>query len=293
MKHKRNIGRRRRFSIRGSQIVTTVSITMVLVVLGVVVLAGIVADRVTGDLRSGMGAVVIVDELASDGAADTLARTLKSAPYVGSLKYVSAEEVNAQWQKQLGDDELKDLFPFQAEYDLKVKSGWSSADSLKRIAERLRRLPAVYDVKVQTEIARNVNRTVSTVMLVLAVVASAMLVISFVLIYNTGSMAVHARRVVIHTMQYVGARPGFIRRPYVVRSMLAGVVAGVVASGLLAGLLAWTRTVSAGIFDAIGWASAGIVFAGLVGVGALVSALATVMAVNKYLRRSYEDVHRD
>lgn len=286
------MGRRRALSIRGSQIVTTVSIAMVLVVLGIVALTGIVSQRVTSDLRSGMGAVVIVDELATDGAADTLARTLKSAPYVGELKYVAAEEVNAQWQKQLGDDELNDLFPFQAEYDLKVKSGWSAPDSLKAIAARLKALPAVYDVKVQAEVARNVNRTVNTVMLVLAVVASALLVISFVLIYNTVSMAIHGRRVVIHTMQYVGARPGFIRRPYVNRSVMAGIAAGVIASALLAGLLAWVRTVSPGIFEAVGWGRAGVVFASLIGTGVLVSALAAVFAVNKYLRRSYETVQR-
>ena len=236
--------------------------------------------------------VVVVDELAGDGAADTLSQTLKNAPYTGTLKYVSAAEVNAQWQSQLGDQELTDLFPFQAEYDLKVKSGWSSADSLQAIAARLKEMTAVYDVKVQTDIARNVNRTISTVTMVLIVVATALLLISFVLIYNTVGMAIHARRLVIHTMQYVGARPGFIRRPFVFRSVLSGVIAGVIASALLASLLVWVRNINAGIFEAIGWPSACVVFALLTASGAIIGAIATALAVNKYLRRSYENVSR-
>lgn len=276
----------------GSQIVATVSIAMVLVVLGIVALTSLVAERVTADLRAGMGMVVVVDELAGDGAADTLSQTLKNAPYTGTLKYVSAAEVNAQWQSQLGDQELTDLFPFQAEYDLKVKSGWSSADSLQAIAARLKEMTAVYDVKVQTDIARNVNRTISTVTMVLIVVATALLLISFVLIYNTVGMAIHARRLVIHTMQYVGARPGFIRRPFVLRSVLSGVIAGVIASALLASLLVWVRNINAGIFEAIGWPSACVVFAFLTASGAIIGAIATALAVNKYLRRSYENVSR-
>jgi cell division transport system permease protein len=88
--------------------------------------------------------------------------------------------------------------------------------------------------------------------MVLIVVATALLLISFVLIYNTVGMAIHARRLVIHTMQYVGARPGFIRRPFVFRSVLSGVIAGVIASALLASLLVWVRNINAGIFEAIG-----------------------------------------
>lgn len=282
--------RKSRFRVRGSQIVSSISITMVLLVLGIVALTGIIAHRVADNLRSGIGMVVIVDELATDTAADSLSATLKNAPYTRQVTFASAEEVHKRWKEQLGGDELPDVNPFQPEYEVAVNAQWSSADSLDAIAARLAAMPAVYDVKVHKAIAANINRTVSTVMLVLLVVAIALLIISFVLIRNTVSMEVYAQRVIIHTMQYVGARPGFIRRPYVMRSMLSGIAAGVIASALLALLLVWVRSVNAGIADAIGIVGALCVFATLILIGAGVCALAATFAANKYLRRSYDEI---
>lgn len=282
--------RKSRFRVRGSQIVSTISVTMVLIVLGIVALTALVAHHVTDGLRSGIGMVVIVDELAPDAAADSLSKELNSAPYVRSLSYATAEEVHNRWKEQLGEDELPDVNPFQPEYEVKVKSQWSSADSLQAIAGRLSAMTAVYDVKVHKEIAASINRTVSTVVLVLLVVALALLVISFVLIRNTVSMEVYAQRVVIHTMQYVGARPAFIRRPYVVRSMVSGVIAGLIASAILAGLLLWVSSVNNSIMQAIGWGGASVVFAILIATGAAVCALAALMSANKYLRRSYDEI---
>ncbi len=282
--------RKNRFRVRGSQIVSAISITMVLLVLGIVALTGIVAHRVTDNLRSNIGMVVIVDELAADTAADSLATTLKKADYARHVKYASAEEVYQRWKQQLGDDDLPDVNPFQPEYEVTVNAQWSSADSLEAIASRLSAMPAVYNVKVHKEIAANINRTVSTVVLVLLVVAIALLIISFVLIRNTVSMDVYAQRVIIHTMQYVGAHPGFIRRPYVMRSMLSGIAAGIIASAILTALLMWVRSVNAAIADAIGIAGALCVFASLIITGAAVCALAATFAANKYLRRSYDEI---
>ncbi len=292
MNQKRNKSRGGVFGFHGSQLVSTVSIALVLVVIGIVSFTGLVADRITSDLRSGLEAVVIVDDMASDSAVNSLSQALKAAPYVAELKYVSAAEANEQWRSRLGDDELADLCPFQAEYDLRVKSDWFSADSLQAIVARLKTHAAVYDVKVPLDIAGNVNSTISMVMLVLVVIAAVLLLITIVLIYNTVSMSIQARSVVIHTMQYVGARPGFIRRPYVGSSAVSGLIAGVVASGVLAGLLLWVRSVAPAIFNAIGWQMAVAVFLCLMAAGVAVGVVATVVAVNRYLRRSYEDVHR-
>ena len=87
-------------------------------------------------------------------------------------------------------------------------------------------------------------------------------------------------------------RLSFSRLSAVCGSALSGLIAGVLASGVLVGLLLWIRNVSPEIFDAVGWEMAAIVFAALTLAGIAVGVLATVVAVNRYLRRSYEDVHR-
>ena len=216
--------------------ISTVSVALVLTLLGMVALTGIVAQRVSDTFRSGIGMVVIVDETASASALDSLKGELKKGLWVKASTYSSAEEVNARWQEELGDIEISELHPFQPEYVVSVKPRWSSADSLERIASRLSTYPAVYEVKVHKDMAVSVNRTLNSAVMIILIVCAVLLVISFVLISNTVGMELYSQRMVVHTMQYVGARPSFIRRPFVGRSIVNGVMAGIVASAALGGV---------------------------------------------------------
>lgn len=282
--------RRTRVHVPAAHIVSTISVTMVLAVLGLVALMGILIDRAGKSLRSEMTAVVMISDMASDGAADSLAAFLKGAPFVRSAQYKSADEVNAEFIEMLGDDELEGFNPFLAEYDVKVTSDYGSPEALQSIDRQLRQFTAVDDVRVHTEVVRSVNHWVGTLMLVLSVVAVALLIISFVLIVNTVSMEIYARRLLIHTQQYVGAKASFIRRPYVGRASLSGIIAAAVATCLLGSMLLWTRTVSPAIFDSLGWDSLGLVGLGLATIGAFLSGAAAWIAVSRYLRRSYDEI---
>ena len=59
--------------------------------------------------------------------------------------------------------------------------------------------------------------------------------ISFSLINNTVRLGIYARRFSIHTMKLVGASWDFIRRPFLRKAMLVGVVSALLADGFLVG----------------------------------------------------------
>lgn len=281
---------KRRSHSRGSQLISIVSVSLVLVILGLVALTAVAMHQVGRQLRSGVGVVVIVDEVATDGAADSLATMLKSSPAVASTVFVPAEEVNKRWAEQLGDDEILEINPFQPEYELTLTPEYSHPDSLEAIAERFAAMPAVYDVKVHTEMARNVNTTLNSVLLILLAVAGAMLLISIVLINNTVRMEIYAKRTVLNTLLYVGATRGFIRRPYVLRGIAEGAIAGIVASALLAGFRLWIADTYAPVAEMLPWSACAILFVALLLVGTLLCAGAAWLAATRYLRRSYDQM---
>ena len=64
-----------------------------------------------------------------------------------------------------------------------------------------------------------------------------LLLISISLINSSIRLAIYSRRFLIKTMQLVGATPGFIRKPFLKRSALHGLLGAVVSAVLLAGLL--------------------------------------------------------
>lgn len=276
--------------LRGSQIISTISVALVLLILGIVALTGLTAHRVTSGIRSNIGFVAIVNDTAGKNAVDSLALILAKAPYMADTAYSSADEVMARWQKMMGEDLLADVNPFLPEYEVKVLPEWTSADSLSAIAQSLKALPAVYDVKLHTDMVSHINRSIHSAIMVLLVVAGALLLISFVLINNTVRLDVYSSRMVIHTMKYVGATAGFIRRPYVWSSVLSGLIAAAVASAVLAAMLYYISGVNPAVIQSVTWTGAAIVFAGLFVVGALLCALASLLATNKYLRKDHDEI---
>lgn len=285
-----NSSQKKRLKIEASRVVSTVSVSLVLITLGIVALTAVLAHNVAHRMESSLGYVVLIKEGATDQSKQQLIKWMKSTAGIKHATYVSADAVNARWKKQIGDDELGDVNPFLDEIDVQVRDGWHNADSLGAMAAKLSKLESVEEVKIHSDLAREVNRTVRTSMILLSAVAAVLLLISFVLINNTVGMEIYSQRMVIHTMQYVGARNSFIRRPYLWRSMLSGIVAGIIAWGVLGVLLWWVGTINIDVAETIGWQWLCIVGACLIGVGAMLCSLASVMATNKYLRRSYDQL---
>lgn len=281
----------KRRRVRGSQIISIISVALVLVILGIVALTAFTARRSTEEIRSNIGFVVKVDDLAPQESAESLRAALEGAPYTASVTARSADEVLEEWKQTLGPDELPDVNPFLPELIVKVKSDWANADSLQAIKARVEQMPAVYEqVEVHSDIASNVNLTIHSIIMALLIVAGTLLVISFVLINNTVRMEIYAQRLIIHTQQYVGAMNSFIRRPYIIRSIIDGIVAALIASIILTGIYLGVKAQYAPAATYIGWSTMAAVAAGLIVIGALVCAIAALLATSKYLRKPYDEI---
>ncbi len=288
---------RSKLPLFSTRLTAIVSVTLVLLVLGGVALLGITGNSLATDLKQHMGFALTLDENATTEDIAAMKQRFTSARYVASYTYSSPEQVMERWEEMVGEDEkiselMEGINPFAPEFEVHVKAAWASADSLECLAQRLEMLPGVEDVKIHTEMVAQVNSTVRTVALIGAGIAAALLLISFVLINNTVRLTVYSRRFTIYTMKLVGATGGFIRRPIVRANLLAGIIAAVVAGAILAGILAWGYTVSPALTSAVTWNDAACVFGGMVVAGALICWLAAILATNKYLRQTPDEMFR-
>ncbi|MDE6264172.1 MAG: permease-like cell division protein FtsX [Paramuribaculum sp.] len=281
--------------ILGSQFTATVSVALVLLILGVVALMGIAAKNTGDDIRSRIGFVVIMSENATDADIAALKKMWSTAPYVAAVSYASADEVLARWNETMSSEgdsitALLGVNPFFPEFEVAVKSRYADVDSLEKIVAPLRKLKGISEIKMQGDMVRSINATVSSLTLILSAVALALLLISFVLINNTVRLTVYARRFSIHTMKLVGATAAFIRRPFILTNVIQGIVAAFIAVVVLAGLLFYVGTVEPRITATVGWQEASWVFAGLFVAGVLICTLSALLSTNRYLRLGYDDM---
>lgn len=277
-----------------AQITSTVSVALVLLLLGIISMLGIAARSITTEIRENMGFSVIFSDTATVNNVNSLKKHFSTSPGVSGIIYFSPEDALQKWQEETGEDLVKVLGinPLPGELEVKVKARYASTDSINSMIAPLKKLPYVSEISVHSDMVDSINHNIKSIALILTIVAAALLFISFALINNTVRLTVYSRRFLIHTMKLVGATGGFIRRPIINSNMLSGLVAAIIADLLLAGALFYLHSVDKVIAAALPWEEAAWVFAGIIVIGIAICSIASLFATNKYLRSDYDDMFK-
>lgn len=281
-----------RISTLGSRLTSIVSVTLVLIILGILGMTLRASSALSDDIRSNIGFVVKLSREASDIEAGTLRRQISEARFTESLVYSSAEAILAEESELMGTplDSLLEENPFGAEIEVKVKPAYACTDSITAIATAMEAVPTVDEVVTQATVVDSVNSFLNRLSVVLLAIAAALLVISFVLINNTVSLAVYSRRFIIHTMKLVGATGAFIRRPFLLAGAGTGAIAGVAAAALLAGIRAYGATFDPIVDVLLPWWTMAWLLAAVILAGVVICVLASMFATNRYLRADYDEM---
>lgn len=287
-------GKEVKISYWAAHATTIVSVTLVLLMIGLIALVSISARNETRRLKESLEMSVIMTDSVSDTSAAEIAKSMQSLPFCRNITLISSKDALEEWKTDTGED-LEALFgvnPLSPEISFTMPAQYSTADSLKIIRERMLIMPGVEDVAAPDNIIiASMNDNIARLSLILGCIALVMLIISFVLINNTVHLTIYARRFIIHTMQLVGATDGFIRRPIVSRNLLAGSLAGLFASVILAAILfAAPRFGFNDISDYFGWELFIATAAMLILLGGCICSMAALMATRHYLHKDYHQL---
>ena len=110
------------------------------------------------------------------------------------------------------------------------------------------------------------------------------MLIAIALINNTIRLAIYSKRFIIRTMQLVGATAGYIRRPFLFRSILQGVIGALMAMVVLTGVVYLIQNEMSGIIRLTDLSVLLILFTLIILLGIIINWLSTFAAVSKYLR---------
>lgn len=284
-----------KISYWAAHLTTVVSVSLVLIIIGIMALSSIGASVETRRLKEKVEVSVVMADSVTDDRANQVCARLASQPFVLEPRVITSREALEQWTADTGEN-LEELFginPLSPEIVFRLRAGYTSAKGMASVAASLKAIPGVAEVALpDTAMLEAMNSNIERLTLILGAIALAMLVISLVLINNTVHLAVYARRFTIHTMQLVGATDGFIRRPYVLNNLMTGMISGIVASGVLAALLGLSGRGGVDLASVVGWQAFGLVALGLTVAGALICGTAAWLATGKYLHKEYSQLFR-
>ena len=230
---------------------SVISISLVLLLVGVAAMLLVNAKGVSNYFKENMQVTVMMKQNVSDEAAMDYQAVLDKERFIRSSEFVSKEQGQREMADMLGDDFL-DVFetsPIPVSIDVTLKADYVSADSLEVVRGVIEKSPLVDEVVYQSSLVDALNANLSRISAVLGVFIALLLFISFVLINNTVRLNVYARRFTIHTMKLVGATRSFIRAPFLVQAVFQGVFAAFIAIIALVVMMYFMRSEFEQLFE--------------------------------------------
>lgn len=175
----------------------------------------------------------------------------------------------------------------------KPQADFANAKGMALIEEKLHsKFPgSIAEVSYSEASLEDVNVGFQQFVYLLFGVALLLIVIAVAMINNTIRLALYAKRFTIKTMQLVGAKGSFIRRPFIVQAIIQGVLSAIFGLFLLV-LVFYTSNNIFDTFEISFSRDSFIVLAGaMLTLGIFMTVMSTWFALNKYLRMSIDDLY--
>ena len=174
----------RKKRIAGSYFVSTLSISLVLVVVGILVFILLNAKLVSDHVKQNIGFSIIVKDNVNEAEIKKMQKILDTKPFVSSSVFISKVEAAREFKEELGEDfeGVLGYNPLLPSVEIKLNPVYANNDSLTVIEKSLLKNELVQEVSYQKSLVHMINENVRRISLILLIAGAALMLISFSLL---------------------------------------------------------------------------------------------------------------
>jgi len=224
---------------------------------------------------------------------EQLTTTMRLAPFTKSVRFISKETAAAEHSASIGEDFMNFLGynPLQDALDIRLKAEFVTTEVLDSLSDVIEKKPFISEILYDRPLIVLLNQNIERFGFWLLICSSIFIAIALLLINHSIKLSIFSKRLVIQTMLLVGARKRFIRKPFLWRYMLLGVISAVLALAGFTGLLSFLVNLMPqvdwwGSIENIALLSGGILLCSV-----LISVISAFFATQRHLKLTYEIVY--
>ena len=279
--------------VRRSYIVSTISISLVIFLMGMVGYMLSAAITTAHTLRSSITLSAELDNSIGEERRTQIEQQIGSFEGVESVTYSPKES-------KIEDEEFRKMFATEIESILEenplrnsfeVAIGTRDKAATDALVDKLSAIEGVVYVAYPASTIEQLHSTITKITIILAAFGGALLIISLILLNNTIRLAIFSRRYLINTLKLVGATKGYIMRPFLATAAKQGLWAGLVASLLFVGSLASLSGAMPEIIATAELIKIAIVVGTMILTGLVISLLFTTFAVGKFVNMKSNKIY--
>ena len=281
-----------------AELSTIFGMTLLLTLFGVFVYFMWTANKKSAEIKEQLSMDILFHETVDESIVRMMEKKLKSMDgIVKKALYVSKEDAQKLMLKHVGKDAfeiLDGVNPLPSSIHVNLSSNYVNPDSAANFADQITK----GNEHIIAEVAYNESQflEIGTVFknfeLIMLFIAGVLLIIAILLIYNTIRLAVFSKRFMIRTMQLVGAKSFFIRRPFILKAFYQGLISAVLAVLFLLSLWYSFTIINPNIISELSTdkfllnneiLEFSVIALGILVTGILISVVSTYFALNKFI----------
>ena len=279
--------------VRRSYIVSTISISLVIFLMGTVGYMLSAAITTAHTLRSSITLSAELDNSIGEERRTQIEQQIGTFEGGESVTYSPKES-------KIEDEEFRKMFATEIESILEenplrnsfeVAIGTRDKAATDALVDKLSAIEGVVYVAYPASTIEQLHSTITKITIILAAFGGALLIISLILLNNTIRLAIFSRRYLINTLKLVGATKGYIMRPFLATAAKQGLWAGLVASLLFVGSLASLSGAMPEIIATAELIKIAIVVGTMILTGLVISLLFTTFAVGKFVNMKSNKIY--
>ena len=219
-----------------SYISVVISISLVLFMIGVLSLLIINTKKGSDILKEKIALTIFIKNDTPKDSVQALQTQLKEAVFSKTVNYVSKKQAAKELKAATGEDfaDFLGYNPLQNAVSLRLKADYVTIHRIDSIAAAINKKAFIDDITYDKPLINLLTKNINTIGFWILVMSAVFTFISVLLINSSIRLSVYSKRFTIKTMQMVGATKGFIRRPFIWRSIRLGLLGALIANAGLA-----------------------------------------------------------
>lgn len=202
----------------------TLSITLVVFILGVLGILLINSQKIESHFKEQISFTIYINELAKPIQIKQLQKSLKLKKETKNVNYVSKEKAAENHAESIGEDFIEFLGynPLLNSIEVRFFSEYVSPDFLEKLKFSLENENYINEVYYDVPLIELLDKNTKKISQGLVATTITLLLIAILLINSSIRISIYSKRLIIKTMQLVGATKNFIIKPFLIKYLILG-----------------------------------------------------------------------
>jgi cell division transport system permease protein len=210
--------------LQSSYISVVISIALVLFMVGLLGLILLKSTKVANHVKEKVAITLFIKDQVTQKQIKTFRESLLEEEFTKNAVYTSKDQAAKKYSEEIGEDFLSFLGenPLKNGIDIYLKADFVTPEKMQELETRFLKNAFVADVSYDKPLINLLTKNIKRISFWLLVFSGFFALVSMFLINSSIRLSIYSKRFNIKTMQMVGATKGFIRKPFIWRSIKLG-----------------------------------------------------------------------